>query len=101
PAALLERLAEELLHSVDGLEHLRDLALRILAARRADRHGHRADLALLARELALRADAEHAALAEHEQPIARLADLGQDVTRDQHGVLLLQIVDQLAHLDDL
>src|SRR6185436_10347844 len=81
PAALLERLAE-LLHAVDALEHLHEVAPgigpeRVAAARRADRHGHRADLALLARELALGAHPEDAAAAEHQQPIAGLADLGQ------------------------
>ena len=46
-------------------------------------------------------DAEQLALAEHEQPIAGLADLGQDVARDQDRVVLLEVVDEVAHLDDL
>src|SRR4051812_1357864 len=80
-AALLVRIGDAL-HAVDRLEHLPDAALRIIAGRWAHRDGDLADLALGRGELALAAGAEQLALAEHEEPITGLADLGQDVTRD-------------------
>src|SRR5574338_710980 len=89
-AALLEGL-EHLGDALDLLEDLLDLALRIVAAA-ADGHRDLANLALHVAELGLGADAEQLALAEHEQAIAGLTDLGQDVARDQDRVVLLEVV---------
>src|ERR1043165_7595475 len=110
PAApLLVRLGD-LRHALDARQHLRDEALRIAGlaigalenfGRRTDRDGDRANLALHRTELCFASDAEQRALAEDEQPIARLADLGEDVARDQNRVVLLEIVDEVTHLDDL
>jgi hypothetical protein len=53
-------------------------------------------------QLGLGAGAEDLAAAQDQQAIAGLADLGQHVVRGQeHGVLVLELVDELAHLDDL
>ena len=38
---------------------------------------------------------------DHQQAIAGLADLRQEVAGDQQGVLAAQLPDQVAHLDDL
>src|SRR5512139_3418160 len=116
-AALLVRIAD-LLHAVDDAEHLADRGarllglqlrvLRLLAAvriapllRHADRHADLANLALVRGQLALAADAQDLAATEHQQPITGLADLGEDVARDQDRVVLLEVVDEVAHLDDL
>ena len=37
----------------------------------------------------------------HQQPIAGLADLGKEVTGDEHRVFAAQTPNQVAHLDDL
>jgi hypothetical protein len=77
------------------------MRLRLLARGCANGDGDLADVALVLRELGLRTFTDQRTAAEHEQPVAGLADLGQDVARDQDRVVLLEIVDQVAHLDDL
>src|SRR3954464_8843776 len=58
--ALLVRIGDGL-HAIDGLEHLADTALRIVAGWRTDRDRDLADLALGRGELALAARAEQPA----------------------------------------
>src|SRR5687767_10822680 len=100
PAALLVRLLDAT-DAVDARQHLGDLRLRIVAAGRAHRHRDLANLALHVAELRLGTGTEQRALTKHEQAITRLADLGEDVTRDQDRVVLLEVVDEVTHLDDL
>ncbi len=77
----------------------RDRVLDGAARAHADGDATRAGQPL--RQLLLGAGADEGAVAEHEHAVAVLADLGQDVARDQHRVLGLQIAHELAHLDDL
>jgi hypothetical protein len=53
------------------------------------------------RQLLLGALRDDLARLDHQQAIAGLADLRQDVARQQDGVRATQVADQRAHLDDL
>ena len=52
-------------------------------------------------ELGLGARGDDLALADDEDAVAGLADLGEDVAGDERGVLLAEAAQELAHLDDL
>ena len=52
-------------------------------------------------ELLLSALGDEAPTGEHEDAVAGLGDLGEDVGGDEHGAVALEADDQIAHLADL
>src|SRR5690349_7085932 len=81
--ALLVRLGD-LRDAIDRLQDAGDLRL---VAGVTDGDRDLANLALVLREVGFAADAEERALAEDQQTITRLADLGEAVARDQNRVV--------------